>query len=87
MSRSNHAPVKERRQITLGIGGADDDHLRQLAAACPECGRVPAHRITSLTRKLFLALDEDFYAGTIQCQGPRCRTIYDLSARAYQHAR
>jgi hypothetical protein len=87
MTKRAHIPVRERRVITVGIGRPDDARLRALAVRCPTCGRPPAHRITEITRKVFLGLPADMVAGTIQCQVDACRTIYDLTAAAYQESR
>lgn len=86
MTKPNHASVRERRVLTVGIGRDDDERLRELSVACPKCGRRPAHRITEVVRKVFLGLPEDMLVGTIQCQARECRCIFDLTARAYQRA-
>lgn len=68
---------------------ADDavrNRLLRLAAACPRCGSRPAVRVSPEVVQALSAHPPEARLATYQCQRRRCGAIFDLVARAFQHA-
>lgn len=57
-----------------------------LDARCPTCRHVPALRITEGERTAAHAQDAAEVKVTYRCHYGGCRTVYEITARAYQCA-